>query len=552
MGSRPGKGSRRCRRLLIAAVALALPAIFAACVTPDISAGDGQPLRKPQRGGTVRVYYEAPRSLDPADVQSVYESLPVNQIFDGLVTTDASLSIVPALASTWTISRDGLTYVFKLRKGVRFHDGSPLTADDVVYTFRRALSLENEGAGVAASYLSVVEGAADHTTRKGSNLGVRALDPETIEIRLARPYLSFLEVLTLDELRIVPHGLHASMGDPSFDRHPVGTGPFKFAAWDESSLRLVANPDYYRGAAYLDAIEVVFPRPSEHEHGADRFIRGDVDVLEPSFDVLDRLTSTRGAKVYRYQELSLSFLGFSTGIPEFEDVRVRQAAAHAIDRQAQAEISPGTRRQADGILPPGLPGYSPKPRALAFDPDESRRLLAQAGHPGGEGLRPIVIFYGTGSQAAAGTVDRIRTDLEAVGFRVEPREVSWPELSRRANDHDAPAFVLGWIADLADPDAFLRTLFEPGSSANFFSFFDDRTAELLHDGAVETNPLERARIYGDLEKHILERAPMVPLFHSVGVVVHSDEVHGLKPGPLGLAAADFEKVWLAPADESAR
>lgn len=537
----------------MASAALALPLALASCVTPDSSAGDGDSLRRPQRGGVVSVYYEAPRSLDPADVQSVYESLPVSQIFDGLVTTDASLNIVPALASTWTISRDGLTYLFRLRRAVRFHDGSPLTADDVVYTFRRVLAPEHEGAGVAASYLSVVAGAVDYTARKGSSLaGVRALDPETIEIRLTRPYPSFLEVLTLDELRVLPHGLHLSLGDSNFDRHPIGTGPFKLASWDESGLRLEANPDYYRGAPYLEALEIVFTRPSDHDHGASRFLSGEVDVVEPSFDVLDRLTSTPGATLYRYQELSLSFLGLSTGRPQFEDLRVRQAIAHAIDRHAQAALAPGARREANGILPPGLPGYSPKPRALAFDPEESRRLLAQAGHPGGVGLEPIVIYFGTGSQAAAGTVTRIRRDLEAVGFRVEPHEVSWPELSRRTSDHDAPAFVLGWIADLADPDAFLRTLFEPGGSANYFSFLDGRTAELLQQGAGETNPLERARIYGELEEHVLELAPMVPLFHSVGMIVHRDTVQGLKPGPLGLAAVDFEKVWLAPVAEGRR
>ncbi len=520
--------------------------MLAGCAGDDSVARDTEEqVRRPTEGGVLRLLYEAPRSLDPTDVESVYDGLPVGQLFDGLVATDASLNVVPALAATWTISRDGRTYTFKLRRGVRFHDGTTVTAEDVVYAFHRVLAPEHRGLGIASSYLSVVEGATAFTERKATDIaGVRALDPETVEIRLTKPYLSFLEVLALDELRVVPAHVHRGVGDAAFDQAPIGSGPFRFASWTQDRLRLVANPDYFGGKPHLDSLEIVFVGPAGSERAVDRYARGEVDALEPSFDQVERLGSLPGSTLYHYQELSLSFLGLSTGIPQFEDRRVRQAIAHAVDRGAQADFSAVARRRADGILPPGLTGYSPTPRALAYDPEEAKRLLAEAGHPGGRGLKPIPLYYSAGSQATARSVARIRQDLEAAGFQVDVREVPWSEIAKRTTEHTAPAFVLGWIADLADPDAFLRTLFEPGGSANYFDFLDRESATLLERGAAELNPVERARIYGELERRILEQAPLVPLFHGVGVIAHRANVHGLKPGPLGLAALNFERVWI--------
>src|SRR6185369_6275408 len=163
---------------------------------------------RPRAGGTLRLLHEPPSSLDPARCDSVYESLPVNQIFDGLVAIDPSLNIVPGLASTWTISRDGRTYTFHLRAGIEFQDGTPVTASDVAYTLRRLLDPTKETRSAASSYLSVVEGANDFAMRRRSDLpGVVVIDPHTIQIRLERPYLSFLEAMAMDGMRIVPESV---------------------------------------------------------------------------------------------------------------------------------------------------------------------------------------------------------------------------------------------------------------------------------------------------------------------------------------------------------
>ena len=173
--------------------------------------------------------------------------------------------------------------------------------------------------------------------------------------------------------------------------------------------------------------------------------------------------------------------------------------------------------------------------------------LAEAGHAGGRGLQPIRLFTAqSGSSEVANSLELLRSELAQVGIRLEVHQVSWPELNARVERHDAPLFQLGWAADLPDPDSFLRTLFEPGGSANFFDFRDDETGQSLARGASETNPLERNRIYRGLETSVLDKAPLVPLFHSKGVIASRRSVHGLKPGPMGMGSLTLDRVWVDP------
>jgi len=536
------------RVALLAALALA-----AGCDSSDAVSREPGLVRSPRRGGVFRLVVEAPKLLDPAEVDSVYDALPVGQIFDGLVALDPGLNIVPALADTWTISRDGRVFVFHLRDGVRFHDGTALTAADVVFSVRRLLDPERKRKSIGASYLQVIEGAPAYFAGRSRSLpGIAALDERRVEIRLSRPYLSFLEVLAMDDLRIVPRAALAAKGEAAFRRSPVGTGPFCFGSWTGTELRLRANTDYFGGAPYVDEVAILFPRADEHDSGNARFRRGETEIVEPTSDTLPALSRDPDVEVHRYQDLSLSFLGMNAAIPPLTDDRVRRAIALAIDRKAFAAFSTATRREAQGILPPGLPGYSPSPKALPYDPAAARALLAAAGYPGGRGLKPLRLFTAQSeSSAVTKSADKLASDLAAVGIVLDVRRVPWQELITRIDDHNAPLFQLGWVADLPDPDAFLRTLFEPGGSANFFDFFDREIGAALEQGASETNPIERARIYRELEKQVLEKAPLVPLFHSMGMLASRRAVHGLKPGPMGIAALDLEHVWI-DADASAR
>jgi ABC-type transport system substrate-binding protein len=242
--------------------------------------------------------------------------------------------------------------------------------------------------------------------------------------------------------------------------------------------------------------------------------------------------------------MSLSVLGLGTSQPPLDKRWLRQAIGHAINRQGMINESPSVRRAAAGMLPPGLTGYSPESKGLEYDPEASRRLLAQAGYPGGRGLPTVKICNPSMSPSAQRVLERIRADLEAVGIRLEVVDVSWPELGEMLEGRTAPAFLLAWMADRTDPDAFLRALFESKGSANYFGYASDKVDALLDRGADEKNPQLRARIYHELEREILADAPMVPMYHTVGVVALRANVHGLEPTPLGLAKVELEEVWI--------
>jgi dipeptide transport system substrate-binding protein len=295
-----------------------------------------------------------------------------------------------------------------------------------------------------------------------------------------------------------------ALGEKAFHRAPIGTGPFRFALWTDSELTLSANPDYFGGAPYLDRVVILFPRPDEHDAGNARFARGETEMVQPTSDALPSLLADPTVEVHRYQDLSLSFMGMNTGHPPLDDVRVRRAIACAIDRKSLAGVSPATRREAQGILPPGLPSYSPAPKALGFDPDAARRLLAEAGFAGGRGF-PVLKFYTAQSDSSDVNkgIDQLTSNLAAIGITLDVRRVTWRELKERVEDHDAPLFQLGWVADL-----------------------------------------ERARIYREIEKSVLDKAPLVPLFHSMGMIASRRTVHGLKSGPMGIGALALEHVWI--------
>ena len=498
-----------------------------------------------REGGVLRLFYEAPASLDPERAASVYESLPVNQIFHGLVAFDATMNIVPALASSWTISRDGLEYRFHLHPGVQFHDGTPLTSDDVVFSLGRLLAPKRPTRNIASSYLMVIAGARAYMEGRAKRIdGLTAEGPDVVGIRLERPYVSFLQVLAMDGAKIVPRAAVERAGTEAFGRAPVGTGPFRLASWDSRGLRLEAWDGCFRGRPHLDAVEILTPQPGEADRGVSLFDGGETDVLEVPPKEVARLSHSAGVRVHRYQELNLFFLGLNNAIKPLDDVRVRQAIAHAIDPGSLVAESPTSRRAATGILPPGLQAFSPESKVLPHSPARAAELLAEAGFPGGAGLPPIELLAASGNTEGVRRAEALSRQARAAGIPMTVRTVPWRELSRRVDAKEAPAFLLGWVADLPDPDSFLRTPFEPDGAANYFKFRDPVVASLLEQGVAEQNPVLRTQIYREVELRILDRSPLVPLYHSFGLLAVRSRVHGFEPGPLGISAVNLSKVWL--------
>jgi ABC-type transport system substrate-binding protein len=531
---------------VIVSLGLLAIAMTASCTRGETKAAVPEVAAEFHRGGVLRLLVQAPLTLDPVESTSVYESIPVNQLFDSLVDLGPDLAIAPSLADSWTISANNLVYTFDLRPHVRFHDGSPLTADDVAFSLTRA-AISPYG-----SFLSMVEGTGDLVAGRTHELaGIEVLNPSTIRIRLSRPSLAFLETLSMDGMKVLPKNQFISMGAEAFARMPIGTGPFQFGSWDADALELIRNDGYHNGAPLLDGLRIEFL--SDATTGTEiteRWFEGEIDVTDVPLLEAVRFQRDPGTTILRYSELSLAFLGLVQTTPPLDNRLVRQAIASAIDRDRLTQDSDATRRAAGGALPPGLQGYSPDPKGLVHDPQAARERLVEAGYPGGKGLREINVLHSGVSASTRLMLRRISEDLAAVDIRLVSRRVNWSELNERIEEGRADMFLLAWVADLTDPDTYLRGLFHSDASSNFFAYRDPATDRLLDEAAQEENPQIRSVLYRDLENRILNDVPMVPLFHSAACLGVRTRVRGLEPSPLGLAAVRFEKVWLAPEDDT--
>ena len=251
-------------------------------------------------------------------------------------------------------------------------------------------------------------------------------------------------------------------------------------------------------------------------------------------------------RVIRRPELSFSFIGINVTKTPFQDVRVRRAVAHAIDRDRVLAVDTVGRIPAVGILPPGMFGYSPESKVLHHDPDLSRSLLAEAGYPGGEGLPPVIHW-----QADRGEIGRVadavlRDDLAAVGIAVDFRYIEWDEFSAQLEARGLESFGLTWVGDVPDPDSFLASLFMTTGVYNLFKYSNTTVDSLLVQGAEMRSSVDRAKIYRRAERIILNDATVVPLFHIANNFAARAEVRDLHITPFGLGNLSLEKVWLAP------
>jgi peptide/nickel transport system substrate-binding protein/oligopeptide transport system substrate-binding protein len=466
-------------------------------------------------------------------------------LFDGLVQFDQTLSIMPALAQFWVASRDGLTWTFTLRKGVKFHHGREVTSDDVVYSFTRLLDPKVRS-GVADHFMSVQGAAQFREGRAKTVAGLTALDRFTVRVTLTEAPVPFVSILAVGQAKIVPRELVESQGD-AFGTQPVGTGPFRFVRWERGKeIVLAANPDYYDGPPKLARL-VYRIFPGERLDGVFAEFRAAAleDTPIPTKDYRQII----GSQAYQYVRrpiFNLRHYGLNTRTKPLDDRRVRLAVVHAIDREAiVSEIWLGRYAFAKGILPPGTLGFNPKLRGYPYDPAQARELLAQAGYPGGRGLPPIVIWSSVRSDEILREHDRIRKDLEAVGVTAEFQyNPDWPSFSKAMTDRKLPVFLRAWFADVPDPDNFLAKLFHSGSPWNYMGYANQSVDGLLDRARGESDMARRVEVYRRAEEMILEDAPVIPLWHQTYERLFQPYVKGVEVNGLGDSYIPFRKVWL--------
>ncbi len=532
-------------RYKVALVATILATLVA--LTASVLGQEGLSPTGAQRQGGVyrRPLPHNPVTLDPARPNDIYGRTIANQLFDGLVQFDGALAIRPAIAETWTASRDGLVWTFTLRKGVKFHHGREVTAYDVVYSFTRIVDPKTKSAG--APLFMKIKGARQFAEGRASNVeGLTATDRYTLRVTLAESQAPFVSSLAVGFAKVVPREIVEKLGE-DFGRQPVGTGPFKFVEWArDKQITLAANPDYFEGRPSLDGLEYRIFSGETLDETFGEFDRGNLEDSGIPARLRPQLLNGRRYQFIRRPILGIAFLGINTAEKPMDDPRVRQALNYAIDRRAivreiyQDQYLPGV-----GILPPGTYGYDPKLTGYPYDPKKAAERLAAAGYPGGKGLPVIQIWSARKTEEAVAEHDAIVRSWAALGIRAEVHyNTNWPEYKAQVYAGKLPIFRYSWYADTPDPETFLGQLFDSKSTDNITRYRSPAADSLLQRARLEPDAQKKLRLYQEVEQRIVSDAPLMVLNYYSYERAFQPYVKGIQVSALGDPYIPMKKIWL--------
>ena len=501
----------------------------------------------PLYGGTLRFPLRFNvASIDPAYARDMSAVLLVQQVFDGLVQYDHSLNIIPAIATSWQISSDGLVYKFFLRQGVRFHNGPEVTAQDFVYSFTRMLDPGVKAQG--ANLFRIIDGATAFMEGQiGHVAGLQAPDRHTFVIRLRERYIPFLSILATSSAKVVPRDQVERHGR-EFGKRPIGTGPFRLVEWLPDKIVLEANPDYYGRRPYLDRLVFALYYGSPTHQILEDFFHGQLDVSPvPTWKRQQLSAGSANHKYLRKTLLSLFFYGLNNDVSPLDHPGVRKAINMAIDRDRYVNvIVAGAHQKAQGIIPPGMLGYTPKIDPPPFDLESARKLISRFRSDYPEISLSFTIYSASVSVEAQNDLTFIKSSLSQIGLDPDVRFVTdWPEFESLLLSRNAAMFRYVWYADFADPDAFLYPLFHSKGAYNFFSYRNGLLDSLLDEGREQPSLAKRLLIYRRAQEIILKDLPLVNVCHYRLEQIQQRYVHGLKLNSLGPGYLSFRDVWLA-------
>ncbi len=480
---------------------------------------------------------EDPPTLDPALSTDSYSSLIIRQLFSGLVAFDDNLNVVPDIAATLpSVSSDGKTYTFVLRKGVHFPDGQEVTSTDFKYSLERAADPKLAGAQPASSlpaalYLGDIVGVNDKLAGKAQEIeGVKTPDPYTLAIIIDAPKAYFLSKLTAGPAFVVQR---SNASEPGWTEHPKGTGPFRLEKWvHNQQMVLVSNPDYYGGAPKLARVNIWMGANATGD--LEQYEVGGLDVADVPVGDLVRVTDRNNPMSNELQsvpELSVTYLGFNVRQKPFDDPKIREAFSRVIDRQKIARVMFESRvRQAQSFVPPNLSGYAPPQVDEGYDVSRAHQLITESTYKDVKNL-PRLRLYTSGDALGLMLRDVLSQTL---GIDLEVHEVEWSDYLMGLDRHDYPMFTLTWGADYPDPEAILGSLFRSTSPANETGYKNDDVDAALNAAAVETNVTRRMQTYAQVEERVLMDHPAVPLYHSVRYILVKPYVQNLKVTPIGI------------------
>lgn len=479
------------------------------------------------------VQSDEPRRLDPAFSKDLYEGIANGLLFDGLVGFGAGAAVEPRLADRWTTSPDGRLYDFHLRDGVTFHDGRPLRAGDVRYSFERLI---HAATGSDRRWvLARVDGAAEFTSGLTPNLRGLTLpdgpDGRRVVMALARPSPVFLTQLAMPAAAIIPEGAAGPAGekpDGKFDRKPVGTGPWVLGKWQhDRRIEFTRFPGYWNTAAANAGVPQAAPSSlvwhvvSEDSTRRRLFETGKTDMYPVGFaswEAWSRRPTPAGEAMTGVDEISTTFFGVQcSGRPALRDPAVRRGLAAAIDADVIfRRLQHGRGRRAAGPVPPGVPGFRegrmPPARDLAAAKAALSTLAADSRRA------PLRLLYrqdALNAEIAAAA----RADLAAAGVMAEPMVRDQAALRQAVWGGDYDLFLGSWRLDYPDAEAVLAPCFHSRNvprQGNQCHLRDDGLDRLIEAAETEVEPARRLSAWQAAEDRVIELSPWIPLFHPRG------------------------------------
>jgi peptide/nickel transport system substrate-binding protein len=466
------------------------------------------------QGGTLTLrHYDPVVVLDPQLVTGFAGYTVADNIFDRLVNFDQrGASILPHLAYSWDMSGDGKEITFHLWQGVKFHDGTELKASDVKFSFERVLDPKTQAPYFGyLAWIDKIEIVDDYTVKFSSKAPVPLM---LVTMALAPS-------VVMNEKRVTE-----LKGDLSSDLTNVGSGPFKFVEWKTNDhLTMNVNEDYWRGRPYLDTIIIKdIPEPTTVGVAVQS---GEIDLgAGIPYDMVDQMKANKGLRTADQVQLGCFYLGFNSAKEPFQDnVTLRRAFAYAIDYDAVLAEYKGHAPRVLGPFGPELWGYPEDVKGYSYDPEQAKKLLADAGYPNG-----LDINFNTTDQWST-DAEIIASSFSKVGINAKLVHLDPAAHVAAMSGGDAVLFMCGWVLDMPDPDNILYFVFKSDQPTNWLHWKNDTVDELVEKARTIMDQDERANLYKQVYKIVVDQVPLAAIYGPVMPWVWSAHVNGFTFGP---------------------
>jgi peptide/nickel transport system substrate-binding protein len=512
---------------------------------------------EPKSGGTL-VFGRGGDSvgLDPAFETDGNSFMICDNIYDELVLyADESTEIVPGLATKWETSPDGLKYTFHLRKGVKFHDGTDLNADAVVFSLGRMMKDKKVKFFKTTWEFPKDQPPPEYWLSMDMDEivdSIEAVDDHTVVFNLKRPEAPFIANMGMDFAAIVSPTAAIKLG-PDFKSNPVGTGPFKFVKWvKDDRIILEANPDYWDGKPYLD--KAIFRAIPDNSVRFLELKSGSIDICQfPNPEDIDLAKKDDKLKLVSQPGMNIGYLSFNHTKPLWQDKNIRKAIAYAINKKAIVDnIYYGLGEPAKNTIPPTMWSYNDDIKDYAYDPDMAKKLLEEAKfadklkEAGQESITlwsmPVPRPYNPNGMKVG---EAMQADLSKVGVNVELVTFEWGTYlkKQRTQDPSMDLFQLGWTGDNGDPDNFLLILLDGLADPNVRTQWKNpEYHEIITKAKTTSDKEERTKLYRKAQELIHEEVPLINIAHSLVVWPLQKRVMNFKLHPT--ASVRLHKVWI--------